>query len=82
MLLHRAVASAVKKFSSERADFVQKLAVIRNQELELTAFNNDGPVLTVAIPRGSDVSAAQGWIDRWLALKITPRSESPDEGTS
>ena len=73
-LLHRTTASVAEMLNvPERNGSTQMVVLIRQREMQLTAVNADGPYLTVAIPPGPDVLAAQAWIERWAALKIRPR---------
>lgn len=73
-LLHRTIASMAEMLNlSEKNGSTQMVVVIREREMQLTAVNADGPMLTVAIPPGPDVIAAQSWMQRWAALKFRPQ---------
>lgn len=70
-LLHRTVASLSELLNSQEASGPTRMVVlIREREMQLTAITADGPLITMAIPPGPDVVAAQGWMERWAALKV------------
>lgn len=72
-LLHRTVASLTELLNGpDRNGPTQMFVLIREREMQLTAVNEDGPLITLAIPPGPDVLAAQAWMKRWAALKVYP----------
>lgn len=82
-LLHRTVASLAELLSgSDLHGPTRMIVLIREREMQLTAVNEDGPLITLAIPPGPDVLAAQGWMERWAALKVCPSVLKPQEVVS
>ncbi len=81
-LLHRTVASMAELLNrSDRIGATQMVALIREREIQLTAINAGGPLLTVAIPPGPDVIAVQAWMERWAVLKTGRHAWPVREGS-
>lgn len=78
--MHRTTAFVAEMLNvPEKNGSTQMVVLIREREMQLTAVNADGPYLTVAIPPGPDVRAAQAWIERWAALKFGRRVSGMEE---